>query len=125
MQMTLLERDHQTKGRQAEVSRLSQPPCEHEQAGEQARAAAGNRAPARAATGPRGCQIGDVIVAEGFRWRVVDIDLARREAVCSLIAGARVLHRFRARQIMRVDRKASLPAAGDAQAASADRRESP
>ena len=64
--------------------------------------------------GPLGCRVGDVIVAEGSRWLVVDVDQERHEAVCSLIAGARVLHRFRARQITRVERHASPAAASDA-----------
>ncbi len=66
-----------------------------------------------ATRGPRGCRIGDVVVAERSRWRVVAIDQARHEAVCSLIAGARVLHRFRARQITRVERQASGAASSD------------
>lgn len=105
--MTPLERNHQTQGRQAEASRLLRPPCELGHTGGQARAVTGNRTPARAAAGPRGCQIGDVILAERSRWRVVALDRNRQEAVCSLIAGARVLHRFRARQIIAVERAGS------------------
>jgi hypothetical protein len=105
--MTLPGRDHQTQRRQAEASRLSQPPCELGHTTEQARAAAGNQAAALAAAGPRGSRIGDVILAEGSRWRVVALDPSRREAVCSLIAGAHVLHRFRARQIIAIERAGS------------------
>lgn len=54
--------------------------------------------------GPRGCRVGDVVIAEGSRWRVIGLDAARREAICALITGARVLHRFRARQIMGIER---------------------
>ena len=74
----------------------------------------------RDATGPQGCQIGDVILAEGSRWRVVALDPSRREAVCSLIAGAHVLHRFRTRQIIAVERAARTRSRGDALAIAAD-----
>lgn len=84
------------------------------------RAAAGSRAPVRAATGPRGSRIGDVILAEGSRWRVVALDPSRREAICSLMAGAHVLHRFRTRQIIAVERAARTRSRGDALTIAAD-----
>jgi hypothetical protein len=54
--------------------------------------------------GPKGARIGDVVIAEGSRWRVVGIDPGRREAVCQLERGSGVLRRFRARRILRVVR---------------------
>lgn len=60
---------------------------------------------AKVARGPRGARIGDIVVAERSRWRVEAIDPERREAVCRLERGSRVLHRFRARQILKVERR--------------------
>lgn len=60
--------------------------------------------PANASRGPRGARVGDVVVAQGSRWRVEALDTDRREAVCRLLGGSRVLHRFRARQILHVER---------------------
>lgn len=57
-------------------------------------------------TGPRGVRVGDVVVAEGSRWRVEAVYPARREAGCRLLNGSRCLRRFRARQILRVERSA-------------------
>jgi hypothetical protein len=57
-----------------------------------------------AARGPKGARIGDVIVAERTRWRVTGLDQQRREVICKLLAGSRVLRRFRARRIERVER---------------------
>lgn len=54
--------------------------------------------------GPRGASVGDVIVAEGTRWRVRALDPVRREAVCELLRGSHCLRRFRARQILGVER---------------------
>lgn len=59
-----------------------------------------------AARGPRGAQVGDVAIADGSRWLVVALDLDRREAICQLERGARTLRRFRARQILRIERGA-------------------
>ena len=60
----------------------------------------------RAATqrGPRGVRIGDVLVAEGSRWRVEGLDLGRREAICRLVGESGALRRFRARRILQVER---------------------
>lgn len=55
--------------------------------------------------GPKGARVGDVIVAERSRWRVEALDLERREAVCELLGGSRALRRFRARQILKVERE--------------------
>jgi hypothetical protein len=54
--------------------------------------------------GPKGARIGDVVLAEGSRWQVRDLDLERREAICELLAGSHALRRFRARAIERVER---------------------
>ena len=54
--------------------------------------------------GPRGAGVGDVVIAEGSRWKVEELDLERREAICRLLSGSRVLHRFRARAILKVER---------------------
>ena len=59
----------------------------------------------RNSRGPRGCRVGDEVLAEGSRWTVVALDEARKEAVCRLVAGSRVLRRFRARQIVKVRRQ--------------------
>lgn len=54
--------------------------------------------------GPKGARIGDVVLAEGSRWQVQDLDPERREAICQLLAGSHALRRFRARAIERVER---------------------
>jgi len=54
--------------------------------------------------GPKGVRVGDVVLAEGYRWQVIDLDLERREAVCELLAGSHSLRRFRARRIEHVER---------------------
>lgn len=54
--------------------------------------------------GPKGSRVGDIVIADGSRWRVLDIDPERREAICRLEAGSRASHRFRARQITAVER---------------------
>lgn len=54
--------------------------------------------------GPKGARVGDVVLAEGTRWRVEALDLSRREAICQLIGGSRALRRFRARRILKVER---------------------
>jgi hypothetical protein len=54
--------------------------------------------------GPRGCLVGDVVIAEGTRWLVVGLDRERQEAICQLETGARILRRFRARRILAVER---------------------
>jgi hypothetical protein len=59
---------------------------------------------APAGRGPRGAQIGDTVIAEGSRWTVEGLDLARREAICRLIGGSRAVRRFRARHILKVER---------------------
>jgi len=56
--------------------------------------------------GPKGVRVGDRLLADGSRWIVVAIDLERREAICQLAGGSRVLHRFRARQILKIQRAA-------------------
>lgn len=56
--------------------------------------------------GPRGARVGDVVIAEGSRWRVEALDLERREAICQLLGGSRVRHRFRARRIAAVEKAA-------------------
>jgi hypothetical protein len=53
--------------------------------------------------GPKGARVGDVIVAEGSRWRVESLNSERREATCRLI-GSCILRRFRARAIRDVER---------------------
>lgn len=55
--------------------------------------------------GPKGARIGSRVVAEGSRWLVVGLDLDRREAICRLIGGSGVLHRFTARKILLVERE--------------------
>jgi hypothetical protein len=55
--------------------------------------------------GPKGARIGDVLVAQGSRWRVVALDLPRREAVCRLLGSGASLRRFRARQILKIERR--------------------
>lgn len=55
-------------------------------------------------SGPRGARIGDVVIAEGSRWRVEGLDLERREAICRLLGGSRAHRRFRARRILKVER---------------------
>jgi len=66
---------------------------------------AGSRPPAK--RGPRGARVGDVVVAEGSRWRVEGLDLERREAICRLLGGSRAQRRFRARRILKVEREAA------------------
>lgn len=56
--------------------------------------------------GPKGTRVGDLVLAEGSRWRIEAIDPDRREAVCRLVGGSRALRRFRARRIDRVIRPA-------------------
>jgi hypothetical protein len=58
----------------------------------------------RAQRGPKGARVGDVIVAEGSRWLCESVDPVRREAICRLVGGSRVLRRFRARAIRKVER---------------------
>ena len=65
---------------------------------------AGHAAADRPARGPKGARVGDVIVAERSRWRVTDLDPARGEAICTLLAGSHAIRRFRARRIERVER---------------------
>lgn len=60
-----------------------------------------------AARGPRGVRVGDVVIAERSRWRVEALDPERREAICRLVGGSRVIHRFRARRIVKVERGAA------------------
>ena len=59
---------------------------------------------ARAVRGPKGARVGDVVLAEGYRWRVQALDPERSEAVCQLLGGSHALRRFRARRIERVER---------------------
>jgi hypothetical protein len=54
--------------------------------------------------GPKGAGIGDIVLAEGSRWRVEGLDLQRREAICRLLGGSRAQRRFRARRILKVQR---------------------
>ncbi len=56
------------------------------------------------ARGPKGSRVGDILQAERSRWTVVDLDPDRRQAVCRLIGGSGVLRRFRARQILKVEK---------------------
>ncbi|PZS15175.1 MAG: hypothetical protein DLM64_00300 [Solirubrobacterales bacterium] len=65
---------------------------------------------ASARRGPRGARVGDVVVAEGSRWRVEGLDLERREAICRLLGGSCACRRFRARRIFKVER-AAIPRA--------------
>jgi hypothetical protein len=58
----------------------------------------------RAPRGPRGARVGDIVTAERSRWIVEALDRDRREAVCRLLGGSRCYHRFRARQIEKVER---------------------
>jgi hypothetical protein len=60
--------------------------------------------PAPARRGPKGARVGDIVLAERSRWRVQELDPERRQAVCLLLAGSRVLRRVRARQIEDVER---------------------
>jgi hypothetical protein len=63
--------------------------------------------PSPAATnrrGPRGARVGDIVIAEGARWRVEGLDPERHEAICQLLAGSKVWRRFRARRILKVER---------------------
>jgi hypothetical protein len=64
---------------------------------------------APATRGPRGAQIGDTVIAEGSRWTVVGLDLARREAICRLIGGSGAVRRYRARGILKVERGKVAP----------------
>jgi hypothetical protein len=59
--------------------------------------------------GPKGARVGDVVVAEGSRWTVDGLDLARHEAICQLIGGSGALRRFRARHILKVERAKGMP----------------
>lgn len=59
---------------------------------------------AHAPRGPKGCRVGDLVRAEGSRWRVEAIDGDRSEAVCRLLGSAGALRRFRARRIEAVER---------------------
>jgi hypothetical protein len=61
----------------------------------------------RGIRGPKGARVGDVVIAEGSRWRVESLDPARRQGVCRLLAGSHVQRRFRARQIVNVERAAT------------------
>lgn len=61
-------------------------------------------APTDVRRGPRGARVGDVVIAEGSRWRVEGLDLVRREAICRLIGGSRAQRRFRAHRILKVER---------------------
>jgi len=54
--------------------------------------------------GPKGARVGDVVLAERYRWRVIDLDADRHEAICELLAGSHSLRRFRARRIEHVER---------------------
>jgi hypothetical protein len=58
----------------------------------------------RAQRGPKGTRVGDVIVAEGSRWLVESVNQEGHEATCRLIGGSRILRRFRARAIRKVER---------------------
>jgi hypothetical protein len=58
----------------------------------------------RAQRGPKGARVGDVIIAEGSRWFVESVNPERHEATCRLIGGSRILRRFRARAIRKVER---------------------
>jgi hypothetical protein len=62
------------------------------------------RAAAPSERGPKGARIGDIVLAEGSRWRVEGLDLQRREAICRLLGGSRAHRRFRARRIAKVER---------------------
>jgi hypothetical protein len=55
--------------------------------------------------GPKRARVGDIVIAEGSRWLVEGIDAARHEAICRLVGGSGVLRRFRARRILRVERR--------------------
>lgn len=59
-----------------------------------------------AVRGPKGARVGDVVIAERSRWHVERVYPERREVLCRLIGGSRVLRRFRARQISKVERGA-------------------
>jgi hypothetical protein len=60
--------------------------------------------PAATRRGPKGARVSDVVVAEGSCWRVVGLDQERREAICRLLAGSESVRRYRARQIVKVER---------------------
>ncbi|MGH2869033.1 MAG: hypothetical protein ACRDNK_15925 [Solirubrobacteraceae bacterium] len=69
-----------------------------------ATATAGAGSPAAPKRGPKGARIGDVVIAEGSRWRVEGLDPERREAICRLISGSGAYRRFRANRIAKVER---------------------
>jgi hypothetical protein len=54
--------------------------------------------------GPKGAKVGDVVIAEGTRWSVIEIDPDGKQAVCRLLNGSHILRRFRARKIERVEK---------------------
>lgn len=58
----------------------------------------------RGIRGPKGARVGDVVIVERSRWRVLTIDPERRDALCQLIGGSQVLRHFRARNIAKVER---------------------
>ena len=45
--------------------------------------------------------MGDVLVAEGTRSRVAELDLARHLAICRLFEGSHTSRRFRAQSIIK------------------------
>ena len=59
----------------------------------------------QARRGPKGARAGDVVRAEGTRWRVCGLD--GDQAICRLLAGSHALRRFRARAIERVEAASS------------------
>jgi hypothetical protein len=61
--------------------------------------------PTTSVRGPKGARVGDIVVAEGSRWSVEALDPDRREAVCRLIGGSEALRRFRARRILKVEKR--------------------
>jgi hypothetical protein len=54
--------------------------------------------------GPKGTRSGDVVIVEGSRWEVLEIDAVYREAICRLLKGSHSIRHFRARAIERVER---------------------
>lgn len=62
--------------------------------------------PPRAPRGPKGTRVGDIVIADGTRWQVEALDPERHEAICRLLRGSHAQRRFRARQILKVERAA-------------------
>jgi hypothetical protein len=59
--------------------------------------------PRAARRGPKGARVGDLIIAEGSRWRVESVDPVGRAITCRLLGGC-AYRRFRARAIRKVER---------------------